>query len=172
MPPNRRLLLTFSTLLRAVIFHIFLPVYNFTFSITKTLVPFYENLRLKNGGFEFHLTLPLFSVTRLGDFFNFGNFLRPLATNNLPKSPTFLGSFCKVLKFYHFSSEIILGQLLKTFGEFFLVTLFLASIAVSSISRRYDCDEITVSLAYLVSYIVLSFIRHKTSVNQFIYHLV
>ena len=127
MPPNRRLLLTFSTLLRAVIFHIFLPVYNFTFSITKTLVPFYDNLTLKNGGFEFHLTLPLFSVTRLGDFFNFGNFLRPLATNNLPKSPTFLGSFCKVVKIIHFSCEIIFGQLLFPFVDFYLVTLRLYS---------------------------------------------
>ena len=37
----------------------------------------------------------------------------------LPKSPTFLGNFCKVVKIYHFSSEIIFGQLLQTFGDFF-----------------------------------------------------
>ena len=31
---------------------------------------------------------------------------------NLPKSPTFLGIFCISVKIYHFSSEIIFGQLL------------------------------------------------------------
>ena len=46
------------------------------------------------------------SVSRLG------NFLKPLATINLAKSPTFLGNFCKGFKIYPFSSEIILGQLL------------------------------------------------------------
>ena len=50
------------------------------------------------------------SVTRLGDLLDLGNFLRPLATINLPKSLTFLWNFCKAVKIYHFSSEIILGQ--------------------------------------------------------------
>ena len=40
------------------------------------------------------------------------NFNKPLATINLPKYPTFLGNFCKGVKIYHFSSEIIFGQLL------------------------------------------------------------
>ena len=42
---------------------------------------------------------------------------------NLSKSPTFLGNFWKGSKIIHFSSEIIFGQLLKTFGNFYLVTL-------------------------------------------------
>ena len=62
-------------------------------------------------------------MTRLGDLLDVGNFLKPLATINLPKSPTFLGNFCKGVKIYHFSSKIIFGQLLQTSGEFFLVTL-------------------------------------------------
>ena len=41
----------------------------------------------------------------------------------LPKSPTLLGNFCKGVKNIHFSSEIIFGQLLKTFGDFLVVTL-------------------------------------------------
>ena len=48
-------------------------------------------------------------VTRLGDLSDFG---QPLATINLPKPPTFLGNFCKGVKIYNFSREIILGQLL------------------------------------------------------------
>ena len=58
------------------------------------------------------------SVTRLGNFLDFG-----LAAINLPKSPIFLGNFSKGVKIYHFSCEIIFGKLLKTFGDFFLVTL-------------------------------------------------
>ena len=34
-------------------------------------------------------------------------FLKPLETINLNKSHTFLGNFCKDIKIYHFSSEII-----------------------------------------------------------------
>ena len=52
-------------------------------------------------------------------FWTLGNFLKPLATVNLPKSSTFLGNFCEVVKINHFSSEIIFGQLLLTFGDFF-----------------------------------------------------
>ena len=57
-------------------------------------------------------------------FCTLGKFLKPLATTNLPKSLTFLGNICKGVKSYHFYSEIIFGQFLQTFGEFFLVTLF------------------------------------------------
>ena len=52
------------------------------------------------------------SVTRLGDLLHFGQPFKPLATVNLPKSPTFLGNFCKGVNIIHFSSEIIFGQLL------------------------------------------------------------
>ena len=50
---------------------------------------------------------------QIGRFFlHFGQLLKPLATMTLPKSLTFLGNFCKGFKIYHFSSEIIFGQLL------------------------------------------------------------
>ena len=52
------------------------------------------------------------SVTRLRIYWTLGNFLKALATINLPKSPTFLGNFCKGVKIYHFYNEIIFGQLL------------------------------------------------------------
>ena len=41
-----------------------------------------------------------------------GNFSKPVATINLPKSPTFLGNFCKGVNINHFSSKIIFVQLL------------------------------------------------------------
>ena len=58
-----------------------------------------------------HMYLP-HSVTILGHLLDFG----PLATINLPKSPTFLGNFCKGVKIYYFSSEIKFGQLLAIFS--------------------------------------------------------
>ena len=48
----------------------------------------------------------------LAIFCTLGNFFKPLATINLPKSSTFLGNFCKGVKNSHFSSETIFGQLL------------------------------------------------------------
>ena len=59
------------------------------------------------------------SVTRLAIYWTLGKFSKPLATIKLAKSPTFLGNFCKSVEICHFSSEIIFGQLLETFGDFF-----------------------------------------------------
>ena len=70
-------------------------------------------------GTHFFTAVAASCVTRLGYFSTLGNFLQPLALINLPKSPTFRGYFCKGVKIYHFSSEIIFGQLLQTFGDFF-----------------------------------------------------
>ena len=52
-------------------------------------------------------------------YWTMGKFLKPLATINLPKSPTILCNFCKGVKIYHFSNELIFGELLETFGDFF-----------------------------------------------------
>ena len=52
-------------------------------------------------------------MTRFGDFLEFGQLLKPLATLTLLKSCTFVGNFCEGAKIYHFSSEIIFGQLLE-----------------------------------------------------------
>ena len=49
-------------------------------------------------------------------------FSKPLATIILPKSPTFLGKFCKGTKILNFSSEIILGNFYRHLA-IFLVTL-------------------------------------------------
>ena len=52
-------------------------------------------------------------------YWTLGNFLKPLATINLPKSPTFLGNFCKCAKIYHCSNEIIFGQPYRDLAIFF-----------------------------------------------------
>ena len=46
------------------------------------------------------------------NYWTWSNHSKPLATINLPKSPTLLGNLCKGVKIYHFSIEIIFGQLL------------------------------------------------------------
>ena len=57
-----------------------------------------------------HYSCLLTSVTRSVKFIEFwASFLMPLATINLP---TFLGNFCKGVKIYHSSGEIIFRQLL------------------------------------------------------------
>ena len=40
------------------------------------------------------------------------NFLKPLVTIILLKSPSFLGNFCKCVKIFNFCREIIFGQIL------------------------------------------------------------
>ena len=57
-------------------------------------------------------------------YWTLGNFSKSVATISLPKSPTFLGNFCKGVKILIFCGRRIFGQLLQTFGDFLLVTLF------------------------------------------------
>ena len=51
-------------------------------------------------------------------YWTLGNFLKPLAAINLPRSPTFLGNFCKGVEIYHFSSEIILDSFYRHLAIF------------------------------------------------------
>ena len=84
------------------------------------------------------------SVTRVGDFLHFGQLLKLFATMNLPKSPTFLGNFSKGAKIIDFSNEIIIGELLQTFGDFYLVTLAgINKQATQSVKNQYE--EVAVS---------------------------
>ena len=48
-----------------------------------------------------------------------GNFLKPLATINLPKSLTLLGNFCKGVKIYHFLVKSFLGNFYRHLAIFF-----------------------------------------------------
>ena len=48
-----------------------------------------------------------------------GNFSKPLTTFNLPKSPTLLGNFCKSVKIFHFSREIVFGQFCRHLATFY-----------------------------------------------------
>ena len=63
------------------------------------------------------------SVTRLGNILDFGQLFKAFGKIYLPQSSPFLVNFCKGVKIIHFSSETIFGQLLLTFGDFYLVTL-------------------------------------------------
>ena len=99
------------------IFEIFWPKFHlsssliFTFCCTKVLKLYQSTLQ------------PASSVTRWGDLLDFGQLFKALTMINLPKSPTFLGNFFNGAKIFKFSSQIIFGQILQTFGDFLLVTL-------------------------------------------------
>ena len=71
------------------------------------------------GKVYFSVTLAMLTFMKWGAvrpdraiYWTLGNFLKPFSTINLLKSLTFLGNLCKGVKIYHFSSEILFGQLL------------------------------------------------------------
>ena len=59
------------------------------------------------------------SVTRFGNFLDFGHFLKPLAAINLPKSPTFAGKFCKGVNFYRHLAIFFWSHWLALFKQSF-----------------------------------------------------
>ena len=52
-------------------------------------------------------------------YWTLGNFLKTLATFNLPKSFTFLGNFCKGVKSFIFLVKILLGNFYRHLAIFF-----------------------------------------------------
>ena len=86
-----------------------------------------------------------FQCDQVGQYFGlwatFESLWQQLICPNLPHSSPFLGNFCKGVKIIYFSSETIFGQLLQTFGNFYLVTLPIlpfgpkSSIILESVSR-------------------------------------
>ena len=52
-------------------------------------------------------------------YWTLGKFLKPLAIINLPKSPTFLGNFCKGVKSIIFLVKSFLGNFYRHFVIFF-----------------------------------------------------
>ena len=54
----------------------------------------------------------------LAIYWTSGNFLKPLATINLPKSPPFLGNFCKVSKSFIFLVKPFLGYFYRHLAIF------------------------------------------------------
>ena len=62
------------------------------------------------------------SVTILGDLLHFGQLFKACGNTYFAQIAHILGNFCRGVKIFHFSSGIIFGQLLQTFGDFLLVT--------------------------------------------------
>ena len=74
-------------------------------------------------------------------------FKSSLAPINLPKSLTFLGNFCKGVKIFNFSTEIIFGQLLFRFGDFFLVTLIPSRILLVLLNLSFSSTQFKARLS-------------------------
>ena len=71
-------------------------------------------------------------LTRLSNFLHFQQLLKACGNNYFAPIVHILVNFCKGVKIVQFSSEIIFGQLLSTFGEFLLVTLMINGFARSA----------------------------------------
>ena len=84
-------------------------------------------------------------MSRLGNLLHFGQLFKAYGTTIiLPKSPKYLGNFCEGVKICHFSNEIVFGQLLLTFGNFLLVTLFFKSCCWCCLRSRVSAKVKTV----------------------------
>ena len=57
-------------------------------------------MAIGNGESRFPTVWPDWAI-----YWTLGNFSKPIATINLPKSPTLLGNFCKGIKIFNFSSD-------------------------------------------------------------------
>ena len=79
------------------------------------------------------------SVSRLANLLDFGQLFKALGHNYFLKSPTFLGNFCKGVKIFNCPSEIIFGQLLETFRDFYLVTLNLPMRRITRETLKSTC---------------------------------
>ena len=63
-------------------------------------------------------------MTRLGDLLHIGQLFKACGNNYFAQiAHPFIQFYCKDTKNFHFSCEIMFGQLLQTFGDFLLVTL-------------------------------------------------
>ena len=81
------------------------------------MFPYHINAKILQGlkgfvDFSEMLHCRVFSVTRLGNLVYFGQLFKSFGNNYFGQIAHILGKFCKVVKIYHFSSEIIFGQLL------------------------------------------------------------
>ena len=57
-------------------------------------------------------------VTRLGDLLHFGQLFKACGNNYFAQITHILGNFCKVVKIFHFSIEIILGNFYRNLATF------------------------------------------------------
>ena len=101
---------------------------------------------------QFELLLGGISVVRLGNLQDyFGQLLKPLTTIIFPKTSTVIGNFGKGIKIFNFSIEIIFGQLLKTFGDFFWSHWMQAALRLGLLQHYYLIVLMLIpSKAYLI----------------------
>ena len=75
---------------------------------SRNILLFFKKTEKRHWRIGFDRPRPLLPVwPDWAIYWTLGKFLKPLATINLPKSPTFLGDFCKGAKIYHFWTTLI-----------------------------------------------------------------
>ena len=79
-----------------------------------------------------------FQCDQIGRFFPFGQLFKACGSNYFAQiAHIFRQFFCKDVKIFHFSSEIIFWQILWTFVNFLLVTLLLSLLPSPSLSLSF-----------------------------------
>ena len=73
-------------------------------------------------------------MTWLGDLLHFGQLFKACGNKYFAQIAYIFSNFCNYVEIFHFASEIIFGQLLLTFGDVLLVTLFERGIELSIIN--------------------------------------
>ena len=91
-------------------------------------------------------------MTRLGDL---GNFSKPLATKHLPKTPTFLGNFCKGVKIFNFLVKSFLVNFYRHLAIFTGHTEYNAS-GVVYYGRAFILARGSVPMATILNYSFVS----------------
>ena len=82
-----------------------------TFNTCLTFRPI--QLLISNGMAIYQLIFRVMcSVTKLGNMLYFGQLFKACGNNYFAQTSHILVNFCTVVKIFHFSSEIIFGQLL------------------------------------------------------------
>ena len=129
----------FFTLLYSLSLYFFTQVFrlgicfqhlSFSFWFRKTLLSFLIKLQLfwLNLSLCLSISMSLFNTqyfsfqsvwTDWTIYWTLGNFSKSFSTINLSTSPTLLGNFCKGVKIFDFSSEIILGNIFRHVATFY-----------------------------------------------------
>ena len=123
--------------------HFYWIWYEFTFQSKIIICDFFK--MLEDTFYDIFMGLLLLGTKCESDavwpdwaiFWTLGNSLKPLATINLPKSPTFFGNFCKGVKNLWFFSWNHFWATFIDFWRFFLVTLSAALHASTTFIAKY-----------------------------------
>ena len=94
-----------------------------------------------------------------------GNFLKPVATIISPKSPTFIGNFCKGGKIFQFFTEIIYQATFIDIWRFLLVTMHSINLTLH-VGNQFPCRLLSSSASSLATLLLAARPTSRDAVPQ------